>query len=179
VTVRAALIGLLLAALPALAAAAPAFDADGYRRPPYRAPTPASLDGATVLDTDALVALRRRRPDTVLIDVYNATWTAGDFLLERPHPSLPGAVWLPNTGTTPLAPRWRAYLLDHLRAFTEHDRQRPLVFFCRSDCWLSWNAARRALAAGHPAVYWYPLGVDGWRAAGRPVSGTTPAPAGR
>ena len=33
------------------------------------------------------------------------------------------------------------------------------MFYCRSDCWLSWNAARRAHQLGYRQLYWYRAGL--------------------
>ena len=49
--------------------------------------------------------------------------------------------------------------------------QRLLVIYCQADCWMSWNAAKRALSYGYPNVAWYPDGTDGWERAGLAVSG--------
>ena len=42
-----------------------------------------------------------------------------------------------------------------------------MLFFCKTDCWMSWNAAKRAVARGHSQVGWFPGGVDDWQAEGR------------
>ncbi len=55
-------------------------------------------------------------------------------------------------------------------------RARPLVFYCLKDCWMSWNAAKRALELGYKNVDWYPEGSDGWAAAGLPLEKRTPEP---
>ncbi|MEM7239896.1 MAG: PQQ-dependent catabolism-associated CXXCW motif protein, partial [Pseudomonadota bacterium] len=36
------------------------------------------------------------------------------------------------------------------------------LVFCLAGCWMSWNAAKRALEYGYTDVYWYPDGTDGW-----------------
>jgi rhodanese-related sulfurtransferase len=44
------------------------------------------------------------------------------------------------------------------------------VFFCSGvRCWLSYNAALRAVRGGYANVYWYRGGIDAWRAAGLPT----------
>ena len=43
------------------------------------------------------------------------------------------------------------------------------MFYCLERCWMSWNAAKRAVAAGYAAVAWYPEGTDGWQDAGLPL----------
>jgi hypothetical protein len=30
-----------------------------------------------------------------------------------------------------------------------------LCFYCLADCWMSWNAAKRALSLGYSNVAWY------------------------
>jgi rhodanese-related sulfurtransferase len=50
------------------------------------------------------------------------------------------------------------------------DKDAPVVFFCTGwDCWLSRNAALRAVELGYRSVYWYRGGFASWRAAGLPV----------
>ena len=51
-----------------------------------------------------------------------------------------------------------------------------LVFYCLRSCWMSWNAARRALAIGYTNVVWYPDGTDGWEDALLPLADSTPEP---
>ena len=43
------------------------------------------------------------------------------------------------------------------------------MIFCRSDCWMSWNAARRAVEWGFDPVIWFPGGTDAWEQAGQPL----------
>ena len=51
---------------------------------------------------------------------------------------------------------------------------RTPVFYCKADCWMWWNAAKRALAYGYDMVIWYPEGTEGWRAAGLPLEAAEP-----
>ena len=45
-----------------------------------------------------------------------------------------------------------------------------MVFYCDANCWMSWNAAKRAMEElGYSRVYWYPEGVQGWKRAGQPL----------
>ena len=48
--------------------------------------------------------------------------------------------------------------------------------YCLADCWMSWNAAKRALKIGYSNVAWYRDGTDGWLAAGLPLQEATPEP---
>jgi len=55
-----------------------------------------------------------------------------------------------------------------------HDR--ALVFFCEPQCWMSWNAALRAVEYGYTAVHYFPDGVQGWADEGLPVAEVEPEP---
>lgn len=170
------LIMLFVATVALPASGSGGFDAKGYRLPPYRSPTPEAVEGAVTLNTKALKTILSTEPGVVLIDVYNVGYANGGFLQDTPHWTLPGAIWLPNTGNTPLEHRWRDYLDRHLQRLTEDNKDRALVFFCRADCWLSWNVAKRTAADGYTSVYWYRNGVDGWREAGGKAEAARPEP---
>jgi len=151
------LLPLLIAALPGFGMSVTAvaeeqlalFSAEGYRQTQYRSPTPATAEGAQTLDTAALQALLAKEPDVVLVDVYRSQWLAGRFVDSEPHANLPGSIWLANTGDGNLQPEWASYFSDNLKRLSQGDTERPLVFYCRSDCWLGWNATRRAHALGY------------------------------
>ena len=83
-----------------------------------------------------------------------------------PRADLPGSAWLPNVGYGELSAEFEGYFRDNLARLTGGDRSRPIAVYCQADCWMSWNAAKRALAYGYDQVIWYPEGTDGWRAAG-------------
>jgi PQQ-dependent catabolism-associated CXXCW motif protein len=51
-----------------------------------------------------------------------------------------------------------------------------LVFYCQADCWMSWNAAKRALSLGYSNVAWYPEGTDGWTFYNLPTLESRPEP---
>ena len=133
----------------------PLFSADGYRIGLYRSPTPNQAEGATIIDTAALQTLLTQTPRPVLIDVYRRQWLQGRFIEDQPHENLPGSHWLANTGDGDLTPDWQDYFARNLQKFTAGDPRQPLVFYCRSDCWLSWNAVKRAAAMGYKTLYWY------------------------
>jgi PQQ-dependent catabolism-associated CXXCW motif protein len=146
----------------------------------YRAPTPATIAGGTVLSTAELQALLKRR-NPVLVDVLPMqkrpeNLPATTLWLAKPRRNLPGSVWLPDVGRGALNPAVEAYLRRNLERLTGGDRGRDLVFYCLADCWMSWNAARRAIGYGYTAVYWYRDGTDGWTAAGLPTETCAPVP---
>lgn len=152
----------------------------GYRMKAFRAPVPATLAGATVVDTAAVKALVESG-DVVLVDVLprpprpeglpeDTIWRP------RPRNNLPDTAWLANTGFGALAPKVEDYFKQNLDSLTEGDKARKLVIYCQANCWMSWNAAKRAVAYGYSAVYWYPDGTDGWSAAGLPLEKSEPVP---
>jgi PQQ-dependent catabolism-associated CXXCW motif protein len=95
---------------------------------------------------------------------------AGTIWQPPSRDTIPGAAWLPNVGLGELAPETDRYFRDNLDRLVGGDTARPVVFFCQSDCWMSWNAARRAITEyGFGEVLWYPHGTDGWEAAGLPL----------
>jgi PQQ-dependent catabolism-associated CXXCW motif protein len=157
-------------------AQAPLFSAEGYRIDLYRSPTPDQLQGATLVDTPALQSLLEQTPRPLLIDVYRRQWLQGRFIEDTPHENLPGSHWLANTGDGELTPQWQDYFADSLKKLTAGDPTQPLVFYCRSDCWLSWNAVKRAATLGYKTLYWYRDGVDAWQAANLPVTPARPEP---
>ena len=147
----------------------------GYKMDRYRSSVPATLKGATVLSTKALAELiAAERP--VLLDVLPKTRKPKDraedqLWMEPPRENIPGSVWLPNVGYGELSAEFAAYFKDQLARLTGGDRARPLVFYCDANCWMSWNAAKRAMTdLGYSRVYWYPEGVQGWKRAGRQVA---------
>lgn len=137
-----------------------------YRTGEYRAPVPATLKGGKVIDTDAAEALFKS--GDVFIDVFPqapkpANLPKSTVWREPKHTTIKGAVWLPNVGYGVLNDEFEKYFRDGLARLTGGDKAKPLVFFCLRDCWMSWNAAKRALEWGHTDVTWYPDGVDGWK----------------
>ncbi|WP_457798723.1 PQQ-dependent catabolism-associated CXXCW motif protein [Methylocystis sp. S23] len=153
---------------------------DGYRMDAYRAPVPATLKGATVVDTAGAFELWRSKA-AVFVDVLphapkpeglprNAVWR------EQPRFDIPGGVWLPDTGFGALSETTRRYFEKGLEKATGADRAKPLVFYCLTDCWMSWNAAKRALTLGYANVSWYPEGADGWAKAEHPLEEKKPEP---
>lgn len=152
------------------------FSPEGYRIDRYRSPTPAVAQGAQTIDTQALQQLLGQTPPPVLIDVYRRPWVQGQFIDNEPHANLPGSLWLANTGDGNLDPAWRDYFVHYLRKATAGRADRPLVFYCRSDCWLSWNAVKRAASMGYKYLYWYRDGLDAWEAANLPLQAARPEP---
>lgn len=137
-----------------------------YRMDHYRAPVPATLAGGTVIDAEEAHALWQAG-EAAFIDVLPRppkpeNLPEDTIWRDKPRASIPGAVWLPNVGYGALADVTADYFRAGLDHATGSDPDRPVVFFCLADCWMSWNAAKRAIEWNHSQVYWFPDGTDGW-----------------
>ncbi|MFA7307283.1 MAG: PQQ-dependent catabolism-associated CXXCW motif protein [Hyphomicrobium sp.] len=143
---------------------------DEYRNDNYRSPVPLTLKGATVLsDREALNLWDAKT--AVFIDVYPhppkpPNLPAETLWRETTHQSIENAVWLPNVGYGVLSQANDAYFRRSLDDLSGGDKTKKLVFFCLRDCWMSWNAAKRALSYGFSDVDWYRDGTDGWQEEG-------------
>ncbi len=124
----------------------------------FSAPTPREIPGAKTIGTEELRQSLRSQSQPLLFDVLGG----------EPHASLPGAIWLPGAGRgESFTDSVQFQLARTLEATTRGDRSRPIVFFCQGPkCWLSYNAALRAVALGYQSVYWYRGGIEAWAAAG-------------
>ena len=71
-----------------------------------------------------------------------------------------------------------SYFRQGLSEATGGDSNRPILFYCL-ERWMSWNAAKRALALGYRKVLWYPEGTDGWSRRGLPLERRTPLGGGQ
>uniref|UniRef100_Q07TC4 Rhodanese domain-containing protein n=1 Tax=Rhodopseudomonas palustris (strain BisA53) TaxID=316055 RepID=Q07TC4_RHOP5 len=145
----------------------------GYRTENYRAAVPATLRGARVLSTADAEAIWRagsaRFVDVMPRPPKPPGLPAGTLWRDQPRHNIPGSIWLPDTGYGALAAPTEHYLRDGLARASGGDVARTLVLYCQADCWMSWNAAKRALGYGYQNIAWYPQGTDGWQAAGLPL----------
>jgi PQQ-dependent catabolism-associated CXXCW motif protein len=153
---------------------------EGYRTDNYRAPVPVTLAGARVLATGEAEAIWRAGAG-VFIDVLPhapkpQNLPAGTIWREKPRLNIPGSIWLPDTGYGTLAAATEDYLRHGLARATGGESATLLVIYCLTDCWRSWNAAKRALSYGYRNVAWYPEGTDGWQRADLPVAESQPQP---
>ncbi|HLN22554.1 MAG TPA: PQQ-dependent catabolism-associated CXXCW motif protein [Patescibacteria group bacterium] len=169
---------LIAACVLACVLVSPAFAEDGYRLDNYRAPTPAALAGARVIDSGEAQALWAAH-HAVFVDVLPAVQGAGihrgQWLPAKPRRDIPGSAWLPNVGAGVLDPEIESYFRTNLARLAS-DGRTSLVFYCLADCWMSWNAAKRAMAWGYTNVIWYPEGTDGWSQRELPLDDAIPVP---
>ena len=138
---------------------------------PINGPVPASIAGGAVIGARELAQLLAREPATIVVDSSNAPtrpagMTSDAPWLPVPHEGIPGSLWIPGTGMAGIRQATDSYFRQRLAKLSGGDPARPIVLYCHERCWLSWNAAKRALGYGHRRVYWFPDGIEGWRAAG-------------
>lgn len=153
---------------------APLFDEKGLRSRLYRAPTPADMEEAVVLSTQQLQVLLEREPDTVLLNVLPVAQFGNSFVLKKDYDQVPGSIWLPNVGRGTIEPALEKWFFSHLDTQTSGDKNHPVVIYCQADCWMSWNAIKRAARKGYSQLYWYRNGMDGWREHALPVENAVP-----
>ena len=143
-----------------------AFDpATGYRIAHYRAAVPETVPGGTRVDLDKLDELIKG--SAVLLDVMPSEGAGvdpatGKWRLSRPHQTISGATWLPDVGRGKLTAVFESYLKSNVETLTKGDKAKPIIIFCQSDCWMSWNAVQRLAGLGYTKLYWFPEGTDGW-----------------
>lgn len=160
--------------------AASVAEPDGYRMELYDAPVPAGLAGATRVSAADLQAMRDAGKAIAIVDVIPEHRRPDDLPAKQiwipvPHTGVAGALWLPDVGYGVLSEVTEAYFRRHLEAATGGDPAHPLAFYCRTDCWMSWNAAKRALGYGYRNVFWFADGIDDWLFEGFPTETLTPA----
>lgn len=137
-----------------------------YRMKDYRSKVPCCLQGARVVTPPEAMALHRQG-QTIFIDVMPTPprppkLPEGVIWRDKVHLTIKGGVWLANVGYGLLTPEMKRYFSDHLDRLTGGNKHQPLLFYCLENCWMSWNAAKRALVLGYRQVTWYPSGTDGW-----------------
>ena len=143
---------------------------EGYQSDNYRSPVPKTLKGARVIHIEEAEALWKGK-QAVFIDVYPQApkppnLPATTVWRDPTHMTIEGAHWLPNVGYGTLSPEFESYLKSNLEKLTGGDKARGVVFFCLKNCWMSWNAAKRAMTYGYTNVIWFPDGTDAWQEAG-------------
>jgi len=118
----------------------------------------------------------------IFVDVMGAIFREesldfdGEWLINKPRADIPGSTWLPNSGEEKLIPIIERYYRENLQRLTGGDKGVTLLFYCIEDCWMSWNASKRAVEWGYRSVLWYRKGVDGWKEADLPLEERFPLP---
>lgn len=127
---------------------------------PMHGPTPANIPGGQVITTKGLAALvQGRQAPYILFDV-----------LGQPEmlPDAVPAAWLSQPGS--FKDPVQQQVGQMLGQQTKGRKDVALVFYCLSrECWMSYNAALRAIHAGYTNVLWYRGGIEAWKWAGLPT----------
>ncbi len=152
----------------------------GYRIARYRAPVSEEPHGGKRISIDELGRLVAEER-AVLIDVMAADGAGpdpetGEWRIVKPRANIPGSVWLADVGKGELDPGLDAYFKSNLERLAGGDKRRAIVIYCLSDCWMGWNAVKRAASYGYTTLYWYPDGTDGWLDFDKPLVSATPVP---
>ena len=93
-----------------------------------------------------------------------ATLGSGEML-----PEAVPAAWASNAGS--FSDQTQQQLVQLLQQQTKGNKDEVLVFYCLSrECWMSYNAALRAINAGYTNVLWYRGGIEAWKQAGLPTA---------
>ncbi len=128
--------------------------------------TPASIPGGQVITTRGLVELiQGQQTPYLLFDVLGSGET------------LPGAIpAVPASSPGSFDDQTSQQMRHFLQQVTQGNSEVPLVFYCLSrECWMSYNAALRAIKLGYSNVLWYRGGIEAWKQTGGP---TVPAGGG-
>jgi len=150
------------------------FNDDGYRSDHYLSPIPDALPGGRVLTLKETLTLYTD-PDVVLIDVLSAGDVEpdpfdGSWSIDDPHNNIPGSVWLPNVGRGYLDETMSRYFEEQLSQSSKKNFDAQLIFYCIDDCWMAWNAAKRAMTLGYTNVSWFRRGMTVWEPGNHPVA---------
>lgn len=140
---------------------------------PMHAPTPSSIPGGRLVTTREIVEMvRRTRGDR------NIAPRSFDIL--GGNERLPGALYA--------APAGQAGSFDDnnqrefgqfLQGVMQGRKDLPMIFYCASSqCWLSYNAALRAINLGYTNVLWYRGGLEAWKQARLPIDTPPQNPGG-
>jgi len=123
-------------------------------------PTPTSIPGGQTLSTEALYGMMQQNPSGfLLLDVLGS----GQHL-----PQAQAAA--PAAAAGSFGDQTQQQFGQYLSQATGGNKSTPLVLYCQSpQCWMSYNAALRAVNLGYTRVLWYRGGLEAWQAAGLPV----------
>lgn len=122
-------------------------------------PTPAQIPGGQVITTKGLAPLLQQGMQVFVFDVLG-----GPDVLPNAIP----AAWTAQPGS--FDDSTQQQMGQMLRQVTRGQADSPLVFYCASaECWMSYNAALRAIKLGYRNVLWYRGGIEAWKAAGLPT----------
>lgn len=116
----------------------------------FHGPTPMAVPGARTILTAELKSMLTSPNPPLLVNV-----------LAKPKVSIPGS-HLANFIGTDFTAKGESETAEFLGRNLK-DKNAPVVFYCLSwECWLSYNAALRAISLGYTNVGWYRGGIYSW-----------------
>ena len=130
----------------------------------FHSPTPNSIPGGRVITTQQFKSMIMQGSPVLILDVLG----------EYEH--IPGAVdatLAANSGSFSdnIQQMFRQYLMQA----TNNNKQAAIVLYCQSShCWMSYNAALRAIHLGYSNVFWYRGGIEAWKRNGLTVQTNYP-----
>lgn len=122
--------------------------------------TPASIPGGQLITTRGLQELvNGRQTPFILLDILGGPQV------------IPGAQFaVPAAQPGSFTDATQQQFAQFLQQATGGNKEYPLVLYCQSrECWMSYNAALRAINMGYRNVLWYRGGIEAWQAAGLPL----------
>lgn len=126
----------------------------------FHGPTPNQIPGGQVITTKGLVPLLQQGMAVQVFDVLGGQQTL---------PNAIPAAWAAQPGS--FDDDTQRQLAQMLRQATRGRADMPLVFYCGGpQCWMSYNAALRAIQLGYRNVLWYRGGLEAWQRAGLQVA---------
>lgn len=122
-------------------------------------PTPNAIPGGRLVTTAELFQLVMSGQPYALFDVLGGNQT------------LPGAIPAVNAAQPgSFQDQTQQGFGQFLQQVTGGNQDAALVFYCASSqCWMSYNAALRAINLGYRNVLWYRGGLEAWGYAGLPM----------
>ena len=129
-------------------------------------PTPTSIPGGQVITTDRLLAQIQQGQQSGLLIFH--VLGQGDMI--------PGAQYAtPASQAGTFSDQTQQEFGNYLGQVTQGRKDRPMVFYClNTQCWMSYNAALRAINMGYRNVFWYRGGIEAWQRAQQIASSMQP-----
>ena len=123
--------------------------------------TPASLDGATLVDA-AKVKSMMEAGGTTVVD----TRVANEFAEKH----IKGSVSIPYKEKSAKDVNFDGKLDSFDVAKLPTDKSAKIVMYCNAgECWKSYKAAKTAIQSGYKSIHWFRGGIPEWKAKGYPV----------
>ncbi len=135
----------------------------------FHGPTPTSIPGGRVVTTDRVLQLigngqQGQQAGALVFHVLGQ----GDRL-----PGAQNAAPASQAGT--FNDQTQQEFGQYLQQVTQGDKSRAMIFYClNTQCWMSYNAALRAINMGFTNVLWYRGGIEAWQQAQQMASSLPP-----